>query len=109
NDTVQWRNVIGLMNSERVRRQYEERVIRGADEEIDEAVGQLVDWFIERNLQMWEDVMEFVKGRTRAGDERIVGSVGGRFRYDRNALLSGLRTRIEKVMEGYNREEEAIR
>lgn len=109
NETVQWRNVIGLMNSDRVRREYEERVIRGADEEIDEAVGQLVDWFIERNLQMWEDVMEFVKGRTRAGDERIVGNVGGRFQYDRNALLSGLRDRIEKVMESYNRKEEATR
>lgn len=109
NDTVQWRNVLGLMNSDRVRREYEEKVIRGADAEIDEAVSQLVDWFIERNLQMWEDVMEFVKSRTKAGDERIVGSVGGRFQYDRNALLSSLRTRIEKVMESYNRQEEAVR
>ncbi len=109
NDTVQWRNVFGLMNSEKVKQQFEERVIRGSDEEIDKAVGMLVDWYIERNLKMWEDVMEFINLRTRAGEERIVGKVGGRFQYDRNSLLGNLRQRIEKVMEGYNKREEAIR
>lgn len=109
NQTVQWRNVLGLMNSERVREQFEEKVLRGADAEIDSAVGQLVDWYIERNLQMWEDVMEFIQVRTNAGDRRIVGSVGGRFQYDRNSLLNNMRDRIEKVMETYNRREEAIR
>ena len=109
NDTVTWRNVIGLMNSDKVKQQFEERVIRGSDEEIDKAVGLLVDWYIERNLKMWEDVMEFINLRTRAGEERIVGRVGGRFQYDRNSLLGNLRQRIEKVMEGYNKREEAIR
>ena len=109
NQTVQWRNVLGLMNSERIREQFEERVLRGADAEIDEAVGQLVDWFIERNLQMWEDVMEFIKVQARAGEERIVGSVGGRFQYDRSSLLNNLRERIQHVMEGYNQREEAVR
>lgn len=109
NQTVQWRNVVGLMNSERIREQFEARVLRGADAEIDEAVGQLVDWFIERNLQMWEDVMEFIKIQARAGEERIVGSVGGRFQYDRSSLLNNLRERIQTVMEGYNQREEAVR
>lgn len=109
NETVQWRNVLGLMNSDRVREQFEERVIRGSDEAIDEAVSQLVDWFIDRNLSMWEDVMEYTNQRSRAGDERIVGSVGGRFQYDRASLLSNLRERIRTVMDGYNRREEAVR
>ncbi len=109
NQTVQWRNVVGLMNSERIREQFEARVLRGADAEIDEAVGQLVDWFIERNLQMWEDVMEFIKIQARAGEERIVGNVGGRFQYDRSSLLNNLRERIQTVMEGYNQREEAVR
>ncbi len=109
NDTVQWRNVLGLMNSEKVKQQFEDRVIRGSDEEIDNAVGMLVDWYIERNLKMWEDVMEFINLRTRAGEERIVGNVGGRFQYDRNSLLGSLRNRIESVMESYNKRQEAIR
>lgn len=109
NQTVQWRNILGLMNSEKIRDQFEQQVLRGADGEIDDAVGQLVDWFIERNLQMWEDVMEFIKIQARAGEERIVGSVGGRFQYDRKSLLNNLRERIQTVMESYNQREEAIR
>jgi hypothetical protein len=109
-DTVQWRNVLGLMNSERVREQFEARVIRGADHEIDAAVGELVDWFIQRNLQLWEDVMEFVKERSQAGnEERVMGAVGGRFQYDRDALIRSLRERAESVMEGYNQRTEAVR
>lgn len=109
NETVQWRNVLGLMNSDKVREQFEQRVIRGSDEAIDEAVSQLVDWFIDRNLSMWEDVMEYTNQRSRAGDERIVGNVGGRFQYDRASLLSNMRERIRTVMDGYNRREEAVR
>src|SRR5690625_360480 len=88
NETVQWRNVLGLMNSEKVQQQFQERVLRGAGDAIDEAVSLLVDWFIERNLSLWEDVMDYTTQRTRAGDERIVGSVGGRFQYDRASLLA---------------------
>ncbi len=109
NETVQWRNVLGLMNSDKVREQFEQRVIRGSDEAIDEAVSQLVDWFIDRNLSMWEDVMEYTNQRSRAGDERIVGNVGGRFQYDRASLLTNMRERIRTVMDGYNRREEALR
>ena len=109
NQTVQWRNVVGLMNSERIREQFEARVLRGADAEIDEAVGQLVDWFIERNLQMWEDVMEFIKIQARAGEEQIVSNINDRFQYDRSSLLNNLRERIQTVMEGYNQREEAVR
>jgi len=109
NETVQWRNVLGLMNSEKVQQQFQERVLRGADEAIDEAVSLLVDWFIERNLSLWEDVMDYTTQRTRAGDERIVGSVGGRFQYDRASLLENMRQRIRTVMDGYNRKEEAVR
>jgi small GTP-binding protein len=109
-DTVQWRNVLGLMNSERIREQFEARVIRGADREIDAAVGELVDWFIQRNLQLWEDVMDFVSERSQAGDEgRVMGSVGGRFQYDREALIRSLRERAESVMDTYNQRTEAVR
>lgn len=109
-DTVQWRNVFGLMNSERIRERFEAQVIRGADRDIDAAVGELVDWFIQRNLQLWEDVMKFVADRGAAGhDERMMGVIGGRFQYDRDALLRSMRERSEDVMETYNQRTEAVR
>jgi len=108
-ETIRFGNVLTLMNSEKVKRQFEERVIRGADAEIDKAVGETVDWFLQRNLQLWEDIMDFVNERRKAGEDRVIGEVGGRFQYDRESLLRSLRERAQSVLEGYDERLEAER
>ena len=97
------------MNSDKVRQDFEARVVRGADQEIDLAVAELVDWFIQRNLNLWEDVMVFVNERRKAGDERVIGEVGGRFSYDREQLIRSLRQSAEGVLENYDEKLEARR
>jgi small GTP-binding protein len=101
-DMVQLSRLLTLLRPEKVRVAFEERVLRGAAQEIDEAVAAMSDWFVERTLQQWEDVVAFVAERRKAGDERVVGEVGGRFRYDRAALIGALRDRAEGVLEGYD-------
>jgi small GTP-binding protein len=101
-DTVRFRNVVGLLNSEKVKQDFESRVIRNSDKEIDVAVHEMVDWFIQRNLNIWEDVIAFVNGRRKAGEERVIGEIGGRFQYDRDALIRNLRQGAEDVMKTYD-------
>lgn len=108
-DTVRLRNIVGLMNNERIRTEFETRVIRNADVEIDLAVSEMVDWFIQKNLNLWEDVMRFVNDRREAGSERMIGEIGGRFQYDRSALIRNLRQSAEEVMATYDEEGEARR
>ncbi len=108
-DTVQLRRLFTLVNAERVRGAFQDRVLKGADQEIDVAVSDMVDWFITRNLQLWEDVMVFVNERRASEDERVIGEVGGRFQYDRQALVRALRERSGKVLEGYDQREESTR
>lgn len=108
-DTVRIGNVVNLMRPEKIRQAFVERVVRDADHQIDDAVGEMVDWFLKRNLQLWEDVMGFVAERRQAANERIVGEVGGRFRMDRRELLLGLRGRAEEVLTDYDEEREAAR
>jgi hypothetical protein len=84
------------MRPEQVRAAFEERVLRDAERRIDEAVAAMVDWLVERTLQQWEDVVGFVNERRRAGEERVIGEVGGRFQYDRKALIRSLRDRAER-------------
>ena len=108
-DVVKFSNIFGLMNSDKVRQDFEARVVRGADQEIDLAVAELVDWFIQRNLNLWEDVMVFVNERRKAGDERVIGEVGGRFSYDREQLIRSLRQSAEGVLENYDEKLEARR
>lgn len=108
-DTVRFRNIPGLLNGEKVRKEFETRVIRNADKDIDVAVHELVDWFIQRNLNLWEDVVSFVNGRRKAGEERVIGEVGGRFQYDRDALIRNLRQSAEDVMKTYDEDAEGRR
>lgn len=98
-----------LIRAERVREAFEARVVRDAEARIDAAVAELVDWLVERTMQQWEDVIGFVNERRSAGDERVIGEVGGRFQYDRQALIRTLRERAETVLEGYDQEREGRR
>lgn len=108
-DTVRLTKVLQLIDNERMREAFRLRVIRGADKEIDRAVAEMVDWFIGRNLQLWEDVMTFVQERRQASDERVIGEIGGRFQYDRDALIRGLSESAETVMTSYNEDAESRR
>jgi len=108
-DTVQLRKIFMLMNTERVREAFENRVLKNVESDIDRAVGDMVDWFIQRNLQLWEDVMTFVNERRAAERERVIGEVGGRFQYDRQVLVRSLQERSETVLETYDQKAEAAR
>ena len=108
-DTVRLSNVMNLMRPEKIRSAFVERVVRDADREVDEALGEMVDWFIARNLQLWEDVVGFVSERRKAEDDAVVGEVGGRFRMDRREVLLGLRSRAEDVLDDFDEEREAAR
>ena len=108
-DTVQLRKIFMLMNTDRVREAFQNRVLKNVDGDIDRAVGDMVDWFIQRNLQLWEDVMNFVNERRAAERERVIGEVGGRFQYDRQVLVRSLHDRSETVLETYDQKAEAAR
>ncbi len=108
-DTVRFRNVLTLMNTEKIRQAFKLQVIRHADKDVEVAVSEMVDWLLSRNLQLWEDVMAFVNERRQDDDERVIGEVGGRFQYDRQALIGSLRERAEDVLDSYDEQAEAAR
>ena len=108
-ETVRLSRVMTLLRPEQVKAAFEERVLRDAERRIDEAVASMVDWLMERTVQQWEDVVAFVNERRKAGEERVIGEIGGRFQYDRQALIRSLRDRAESVLEGFDRETEGRR
>lgn len=106
-DTIRWRRLPKLMNSQKVKEEFEAVVVKNAEAEIDAGLSELVDWFIGRNIHLWEDVMTYLNDKRAAEQERVIGEVGGRFQYDRQALLRGLRERAEAAMSEYDAPSEA--
>jgi len=103
-DTVRFRRIPKLLNTKAVQEEFESEVLKDTERRIETALGDLVDWYIQRNLQYWEDVMRFVNERRASEDDRVIGEVGGRFQYDRQALVRGLRERAEEAMTDFDDE-----
>ncbi len=108
-DTVRLGRVLKLIKPEKIKNGFEAEVIRGADQKIDKSISNLVDWFIQRNMQLWEDVMIFVKERRKAGNDQVIGEVGGRFQYNRGNLIHNLEESAGEVLEGYDEKTESAK
>lgn len=97
-----------LMDSEGIRRSFEKEVIADTPRQIEEEVGAIIDWIVERNLKAWQDIQNFIDRRQldRYRDE-MVGEVGQGFSYNRQALLGSVGRVAREVVSGYDREAES--
>jgi small GTP-binding protein len=106
-DTIRIGRIKSLMDSEAVRREFERQVIGDTPERVEEEAGRVVDWIVERNLRLWQDIERYIDRRRLAEHEHaLIGAVGG-FQYNRQALLDSIGRLARRVVGTYNREEEA--
>ncbi len=108
-ETIRLGRLPKLLNGERVREEFQNKVVGRAQGEIDSALHDMVDWFLQRNLQLWEDVMKYLNERRATEQANVIGEVGGRFQYDRQALMRSLRDTAEEALEAYDPKAEAGR
>lgn len=108
-ETIRITRIPKLMNTQRMKEAFQQQVVGKSEAEIDAAMHDLVDWFIQRNLQLWEDVMRYLNERRAAEQANVIGEVGGRFQYDRQALVRALRETAEETLESYDPKTESSR
>ena len=97
-----------LMDSEGVKRTFEREVIGETPREIEDEVGRVIDWIVERNLKLWQDISSYIERRQLTRNrEGMIGDVGSSFSYNRQALLDSIGRVSREVVGSYNREEES--
>lgn len=97
-----------LMDSDGIRRSFEKEVIGDTPRQIEEEVGTIIDWIVERNLKAWQDIQSFIDRRQlERHREEMVGEVGRDFSYNRQALLGSVGRVAREVVSGYDREAES--
>ena len=107
-ETIRLGRIRSLLDSEAVKRSFEREVIGDTPQQIDAEVGRIIDWIVERNLQVWQDVSRFVDRRRLAEhQEHMLGEVPTTFAYNRQALLESVGRVSREVVGGYDREAEA--
>jgi len=117
-ETVRVARVLDLINTQRIRGEFERQVVADTPQEIERDVQNLIDWLVEKDLRQWQATLEYLdrhRARLQAeadardlrGDDKIIGQVGGPFEYNRRALLDSVGRAAQDVVMSYDRQAEA--
>jgi small GTP-binding protein len=107
-DTIRIGRIRSLMDSEGVKRAFEREVIGDTPRQVEEEVGRVIDWIVERNLKTWQDISVYIDRRQLGRhQEGMIGEVGSSFTYNRQALLDSIGRVSREVIATYDREVES--
>ena len=101
-------NIAELTRREKVQQRFQREVVADTEGLIDERVGELVDWMVDRNLKQWRAIVEYVnRRRQKKYDEHLIGEVGDNFEYNRTQVLNSVGKNAANVVQRYDRERES--
>jgi small GTP-binding protein len=107
-ETIRIGRIKSLMDSEGVKRAFEREVIADTPRAMEEEVGRVIDWIVERNHKLWQDISSYIDRRQLSRHrEGMIGEVGPSFGYNRQALLDSIGRVSREVVGSYNREAES--
>lgn len=107
-ETIRLSRIRSLLDSESIKRAFEREVVGDTPQQLEAEVGRLIDWIVERNLKVWQDVSQFVdRRRLSMHQEGMLGEVPTTFTYNRQALLDSVGRVSREVIGTYDREREA--
>lgn len=104
---VRLRNVFDLIDTERVRRGFEQKVVADTPQRIEAKVQELIDWLVDRDLRQWQTVMEYLDKRRATRHKGVIGTPMEPFEYSRQALLDSVGRAAQEVVASYDKEAEA--
>jgi small GTP-binding protein len=100
--------VFDLLNSEKIRGEFERQVLADTSLQIERHVSELIDWLVERDYRQWRAVMEYMARRAAHHTDKLVGQVNSDFEFNRQTLLAGVGREAQRVIDSYDRDAEAL-
>ncbi|MBP7961782.1 MAG: dynamin family protein [Caldilineaceae bacterium] len=108
-DTLRITRILELINAERMRGEFERVVMADTSREIEQYVGELIDWMVDKDYRQWQAVMEYLNRRVAEHSDRMVGKVGSEFEFNRQKLLASVGRSAREVVDSYDRGAEALK
>lgn len=106
-ETFRLAKIFDLLSKDRIRSEFEQRVVGDIPQKIEEKVAELIDWLVESDLRQWQAVNEHIADRRRTHQGRIVGEGIGSFSYDRSRILDSVGREAQEIVDTYDRTREA--
>jgi len=108
-DTLRLARIMDLVNSEKVRGEFEREVVADTSREIERHVSELIDWVVEKDYRQWQFVTEYISRRAMQHADRMIGTVNSNFELNRQNLLASVGQHARRVVERYDRESESLK
>ncbi|MBV7334940.1 dynamin family protein [Chloroflexi bacterium TSY] len=108
-DQLRVTNILALMNSEKLRAEFEREVVGETSRQIERQVNDLIDWLVDKDYQQWRNMMTYINRRANQHADRMVGHVQGDFEFNRQKLLTSVGRDAQRVVDSYDREAESLK
>ncbi|HMB24044.1 MAG TPA: dynamin family protein [Anaerolineales bacterium] len=105
--TIRLTNIHELMRGDKVRAEFEKRVLADVPQQIEEQVQRLIDWLVQKDLQEWQRVMTYVQRRKALHAEKIVGEGIEPRELRRRELIDSMGKTVQRIIDAYDRDREA--
>lgn len=107
-ETFRLGRIFDLINADKIRGEFERQVVSNTAERIDQSVDSIAKWVVDREIQLWEAVLEGLARRRQASPEGVIlGEIGGSFEASRRDLIQNVTRSARQVVAGYDRDAEA--
>lgn len=103
---VRLTKIMDLARGDKFRAMFEQQVLAGVPQEIDNRTRAVVDWLVEKDLREWQNVLTYLQ-RRRVPSDALVGELTTSFDMRRQALLSATTEAAQTVVSSYDAEKES--
>ena len=111
-DVLRIARAFDLMNKERIRAEFERKVVGETPRRLETKVEEVIDWLVAAELEQWQDVAAQIERRRQSyatrGDGQALGELG-RFDYNRSELLDGMGRSARRSIDSFDQRAEAKR
>jgi small GTP-binding protein len=105
--TIRLTRIQDLMRGDKIRSEFEQRVLAEVPQQIEDQVQRLIDWLVQKDLQEWQRVMTYVQRRRALHTEHIVGEGIEPREMRRRELIDTMGKTVQRIVDTYDRDREA--
>lgn len=98
--------IMDLARGDKFRAMFEQQVLAGVPQEIDNRTRAVVDWLVEKDLREWQNIVTYLQ-RRRVPSDALVGELTTSFDMRRQALLKTTTEAAQNVVSTYDAEQES--
>ena len=98
--------IMDLSRGDKFRAAFEQQVLAGVPQEIENRTRAIVDWLVEKDLREWQNIVTYLQ-RRRIPSDALVGELTTSFDMRRQALLTSTTEAAQNVVATYDAEAES--